>query len=297
MSKRKSMPVALTVAGSDSGGGAGIQADLKVFAALGVHGTTAITCLTAQNPKAVTGVEGCPPEFIVRQIEAVCSELPPAAIKTGMLYSARIVRRLVTCFKTMRPKNLVVDPVMVSTSGARLLEPAAVKILVRELLPMATLITPNLDEVEVLLGDKPGNLEGMRDAARKLHDQFGCPVLVKGGHLRAAREAADIFFDGHDELLLTAPFVRGINTHGTGCTYSAAISGYLALGLDLPNAVCQAKEFISEAIEASRAIGRHTVLNPLAALESRGGRSRGKSGGLNIETACSKHPGSACGCA
>lgn len=267
MSPRKTRPVALTIAGSDSGGGAGIQADLKTFAALGVHGTSAIACLTAQNPKRVLGVEPCSLKMLRRQIEAVFEELPPAAVKTGMLFSVQNIRVVAEFFRSPRsalhvPK-LVVDPVMVSTSGARLLEPAAVTTLKQKLLPLAALATPNLDETEILTGHKPASVEQMREAARDIHSRFDCAALVKGGHLRGGRDAADIFFDGRTELLLTAPFVTGVSTHGTGCTYSAAICAALALGNDLPQAVQIGKQFVTRAISESYRIGRHFALKPV----------------------------------
>jgi hydroxymethylpyrimidine/phosphomethylpyrimidine kinase len=259
MPKRKFLPVALTVAGSDSGGGAGIQADLKTFAALGVHGASAIACLTAQNPKRVRAVEPCSPKMLRQQIEAVFEELPPAAIKTGMLFSAQNIQ-VVVKFIQNKKCPLVVDPLMVSTSGAKLLEPAAIKTLTEKLLPLATLVTPNLDEAEILAGQKISSVEEMRKAARKIHSCFGCAVLVKGGHLKNAREAVDIFFDGKTELLLSAPFVKDIRTHGTGCTYSAAICAALALGNNLPGAVEIGKQFVTTAISNSYKIGTHLAL-------------------------------------
>ena len=261
MSKRAQLPVALTIAGSDSGGGAGIQADLKTFAALGVHGTSAITCITAQNPKGVYGIQACSAEIVRRQIKAVFDELRPAAVKTGMLYSAPIIRVVVESLRRHRGVPLVVDPVMVSTSGARLLKPAAVRALCAELLPLAAVVTPNLDEAEILVGEKLRTVEDLRTAGRELHRRFGCAALVKGGHLRGLREAVDIFYDGRQELLLSAPFVRGVSTHGTGCTYSAAIAGYLAQGCSLPQAVERAKEYITQAIGRSQIAGGNSILN------------------------------------
>ena len=261
MSKRSQLPVALTIAGSDSGGGAGIQADLKTFAALGVHGTSAITCITAQNPKGVYGIQACSAEIVRGQIEAVCEALRPAAVKTGMLYSAPLIRVVAEFFRRGPRMPLVVDPVMVSTSGAALLKPAAVKALCTELLPLATLVTPNLDEAEILAGRKLTSVADLRAAARELHRRFGCAALLKGGHLRGLREAVDIFYDGRQELLLSAPFIRGVSTHGTGCTYSAAIAGHLARGCSLPRAVRQAKEYITQAIAQSQTAAGHGVLN------------------------------------
>jgi hydroxymethylpyrimidine/phosphomethylpyrimidine kinase len=252
--------VALTVAGSDSGGGAGIQADLKTFAALGVHGTSAITCLTAQNPRRVLGIEPASPKIIQQQIEAVFAGLRPAAVKTGMLYSAAAVRIVAEFFSRGARPPLVVDPVMISTSGAPLLQTGAVKLLRERLIPVATLVTPNVAEAEALTGLRLRSVEDLRAAARAIHEQFGCAGLVKGGHLRGTREAADIYYDGGEELLLTAPFIRGMRTHGTGCTYSAAITAWLARGVILPKAVARAKQYITDAIAHSRGIGKHTVL-------------------------------------
>jgi hydroxymethylpyrimidine/phosphomethylpyrimidine kinase len=261
------LPIALTIAGSDSGGGAGIQADLKTFAALGVHGTSAITCLTAQNPRAVIGIQAASPKILRQQIEAVFSELPPRAVKTGMLFSTPLIRVVAEFFATGRRPPLVVDPVMVATSGARLLQPSAIRALETELLPLAALITPNLDEAALLLGRPLESVADVRNAARQLHKRFGCAALVKGGHLRSTTEAVDVLFDGRNELVLTAPFVRGVSTHGTGCTYSAAIAAQLALGRPLMAAVRRAKEFITQAISRSQRIGRHSALDFLGAGE------------------------------
>ncbi len=262
MRQRPEWPVALTIAGSDSGGGAGVQADLKTFAALGVHGVSALTCLTAQNPRGVYGVQAAKPVIVRQQIEAVFDSLPPLAVKTGMLFSAGIIVEVSDWFRRGKRPPLVVDPVMVATSGARLLQPAALRALREKLLPLATLITPNLAEAELLLGRTLRDEEALRGAARELHGRFGCAALVKGGHLRGAREAVDIFFDGRTELMLSAPFVRGVSTHGTGCTYSAAMVAHLARGRPLPEAVTRAKEFITQAIAQSIRAGRHDVLNP-----------------------------------
>jgi hydroxymethylpyrimidine/phosphomethylpyrimidine kinase len=261
MRKRPQFPGALTVAGSDSGGGAGIQADLHTFAALGVHGTTAITCITAQNPEGVRGIQACSVTIVRQQMEAVFESLRPAAVKTGMLYSATLIRAVATCLQGHRDVPLVVDPVMVSTSGAQLLKPAAVKLLCEELLPQAILVTPNLDEASFLCGSRLGSVEDLRAAARELFRRFGCAALVKGGHLRGLNEAVDIFYDGRLELLLTAPFVRGVSTHGTGCTYSAAIAAHLAYGRSLPQAVRLAKDFITRAITCTQMAAGHGVLN------------------------------------
>jgi hydroxymethylpyrimidine/phosphomethylpyrimidine kinase len=258
--KRRLHPAALTIAGSDSGGGAGIQADLNTFSALGVHGTTAITCLTAQNPKGVSGIQSCSPAILRQQIEAIAGEFKPAAVKTGMLFSAPLIR-VVVDFLRQNPMPLVVDPVMVATSGARLLKPSAIRIIQDELLPRAVLVTPNLDEAEILVRRKLKDVEDLRAAAREIHGRFGCAALVKGGHLQGMTVAVDIYRDGETELLLSSPYVGGVSTHGTGCTYSAAITAGLARGLKLPGAVKAGKDFITRAIAQSRRVGRHFVLN------------------------------------
>ena len=260
----KPVSVALTIAGSDSGGGAGIQADLKTFAALGVHGTSAVTCVTAQNPRLVAGIQPIRADMVRRQIEAVFNELPPAAVKTGLLYSAALITVVAKFYSQRKRPPLVVDPVMVATSGAVLLTPSAIQVLKAQLLPLAMLVTPNLPEAEILSGGKLRTLEDLREAAREIHRRFGCPALVKGGHLRGLQEATDVFYDGRKETLLRAPFVRGVSTHGTGCTYSAAIAAWLARGSDLPAAIERAKRFVTRAIAGSRRVGRHWVLSDSA---------------------------------
>ena len=252
---KKKLSVALTIAGSDSGGGAGIQADLKTFAALGVHGTSAITCLTAQNPKGVLGIQPCTPDMLRKQIEAVIAELSPKAIKTGMLFSAELVAVVAEL------DGLIVDPVMIATSGAKLIDKGAIMAIKERLLPRARLVTPNLEEAEVLIGAQIKSENDLRKAARRIHETFGCAALVKGGHLKGSGEAIDFFYDGRTELMLTAPLIRGLSLHGTGCTYSAAITAYLALGHSLPDAVSRAKQFITQAIVQSVRAARHDILN------------------------------------
>jgi hydroxymethylpyrimidine/phosphomethylpyrimidine kinase len=256
------LPIALTIAGSDSGGGAGIQADLKTFAALGVHGTSAVACLTAQNPRRVLASKPVDPKFLRDQLDAVFQELPPKAIKTGMLYSGDLIETVIAFLSEIPRKKrppLVVDPVMIATSGSNLLNPGAIESLKR-LLKFATLVTPNLDEAEILLERKLTSPEDLRQASRELRALFGCAVLVKGGHLRGLSEAVDFFCDGRTELLLSAPFIRGLNTHGTGCTYSAAITAQVAKGDSFPKAVLHAKNFVTRAIANSTRIGRHQAL-------------------------------------
>jgi hydroxymethylpyrimidine/phosphomethylpyrimidine kinase len=181
-----------------------------------------------------------------------------------MLFSAEIIRTVADVLSRNRHLPLVVDPVMIATSGAALLKPAAIKTLRERLLPLATLATPNLDETEILAGRKIASVDDMRAAAREIQARFGCAALIKGGHLRGLREAVDIFFDGRTELLLSAPFVRGVSTHGTGCTFSAAIAAALALGHDLPHAVVIGKQHVTAAIRRTYRIGNHSALGHCA---------------------------------
>ncbi len=255
------MPVALTVAGSDSGGGAGIQADLKTFSSLRVHGTSVITCLTAQNPLRVEAVQAVTPAFVRRQLDSVFSELPPLAAKTGMLFSEPIIRTVAEFFRSRPEILLVVDPVMVATSGAQLLQRKAQRSLCNLLLPQATLVTPNLHEAEVLTDRTLRSLADSRAAARQLHERYGCPALVKGGHLASHTQAIDVFYDGKEELELSSPLIQAANLHGAGCTLSAAITAYLALGNPLWQAVRKAKRYITQAILLRHFAGRHPLLH------------------------------------
>jgi hydroxymethylpyrimidine/phosphomethylpyrimidine kinase len=253
-------PCALSIAGSDSGGGAGIQADIKTFAALGVHGTSAITCITAQNPKEVRSVQAIRPEIVGDQIDAVFEVLKPKSVKTGMLYSARIISSVLQALPPKIP--LIVDPVMISTSGVRLLKRDAVTAL-QELIRRAHLATPNLPEAEHLLGRRITDLQSLRESAREFHERFGCAALLKGGHLSGVRSAVDFYYDGATEVMLESPFVRGVSTHGTGCTYSAAIAAFCARGVSLPEAVARAKEFITNSIAQSYKTAGVFALNPV----------------------------------
>ncbi len=253
--KHSRQPVALTIAGSDSGGGAGIQADLKTFAAQGVHGASVITCLTAQNPKAVLGIQPCRPAMVDLQLEAIFSELKPGAVKTGMLYSKAIIAAVVEFLERQAGLLLIVDPVMVATCGRPLMQRSVGKDLGQKLLRLAKLVTPNLSEAGILIGRSLASPEDLRLAAREIHARYGCAALVKGGHLGHTREAIDFYCDGQSEFSLAAPRVRGVKTHGTGCAYSAAITGYCALGCPLPLAVKKAKQYITQAI------ARHVVVN------------------------------------
>jgi hydroxymethylpyrimidine kinase/phosphomethylpyrimidine kinase len=257
---RQSIPVALTIAGSDSGGGAGIQADLKTFTAMGVHGASVITAITAQNPRGVLGVQACEGGIVRKQLEAVFAELRPRACKTGMLFSAETVEIVAEFFGEKRRPPLVVDPVMIATSGAALMDSRAIKSLKQLLLPRATLVTPNVAEGEALLGKKIRSVEELRLAAKAIFAQYGCATLMKGGHLRGGKEAVDFFYDGKMELMLTAPRIKAGRLHGTGCTYSAAITAQLAKGKSVAKAVEVAKEYVTRAIEGRMFVGRHPVL-------------------------------------
>ena len=248
------LPVALTVAGSDSGGGAGIQADLKVFMALGCHGASALTALTAQNTVGVTGVHEVPPEFVVEQIDAVASDLGVDAAKTGMLSSAPIIEAVAEALEAHGVTRLVVDPVFVSKHGNRLLAEDAVDALTKRIFPLASVVTPNLHEAGALVGDEVDSLDGMKAAARALHSLGPRAVLVKGGHL-GDHDAIDVFFDGDEMVELGGPRYDTKDTHGTGCALSAAIAARLAHGDALIDAVRFAKDFVSGAIQHGLRLG------------------------------------------
>jgi len=256
------LPVALTIAGSDSGGGAGIQADLKTFAALGVHGTSAITAVTAQNTVEVSGIFELPVDLIRAQIKAVVEDLGVQAAKTGMLSSPAIIEAVAGAVEEFRIPNLVVDPVMVAKGGAKLLGDDAVDVLRRRLLPLAAVITPNLPEASVLLDRAVVTLGERRRAAADLVALGARFAVVKGGH--AAGDAIDVLADGSSIVELKADRIDTRNTHGSGCTFSAAIAAGLATGLDPLSAVRQAKEFVTAAIAHSLEIGHgHGPVNPM----------------------------------
>lgn len=255
---------ALTIAGSDSGGGAGVQADLKTFTVFGVYGMSAITALTAQNTCGVSGIHPVPADFVRQQIEAVATDIGVDAAKTGMLVSADVIRAVASTLRRYGVTRLVVDPVMVAGTGANLLELSARESLLSELLPLALLITPNLHEAEVLTGQQITSVADMREAAHRLHGSGTKAVLIKGGHL-SGPASVDVFFDGTDFLELSAPRLQAQHTHGTGCQLSAAITAGLARGDALVEAVRQAKRFISTAIAHGLALGTGTgPANPLA---------------------------------
>lgn len=243
-------PVALTIAGSDSSGGAGVQADLKTFAALRVFGACAFTALTAQNTRGVRGVHTVPAEFVTAQVEAVLDDLSVAAVKTGMLATADVVSAVAALAAANRLPRLVVDPVMVASSGDRLLEPAAERRYVEALLPHALVLTPNLREAEVLSGASISTLTEQREAARALGELGAGTVVVKGGHAVAdsAGEAIDVVWDGRSMYELRGPRVDTRNDHGTGCTFAAATAAALALGAEVREAVEGAKAYVSRAV-------------------------------------------------
>lgn len=247
--------VALTIAGSDSSGGAGIQADLKTFAALGVFGTCAITALTAQNTQGVRGVHAVPAAFVAAQAEAVLDDLHVDSVKTGMLATAHIVRAVADLAGAGRLPRLVVDPVMVSSSGDRLLEPQAERLYVETLLPHAALVTPNLREAEVLLDASIGTLTEQREAARALGSLGPAAVVVKGGHAvaDAAGEAVDVVWDGRTIYELRAARVDTDNDHGTGCTFASATAAGLARGLGLRESLEAAKAYVWRGVTAGAA--------------------------------------------
>ena len=265
------MKRALTIAGSDSGGGAGIQADLKAFCAFGVYGMSSITSITAQNTKGVEAIFDLPPSLVAKQIECVVSDIGVDATKTGMLSNSSIIEVVAQEIKKFNIEKLVVDPVMVSKSGALLLQRDAVDTLVGELFPLSFLITPNLPEASFLVGEEIKNVSDMERACVSLKKWGPRYVLLKGGHL-PGEEIVDILFDGEKFTLFPAPRVATKNTHGTGCTYSAAICALLALGYPITEAVKVAREYMSEVIAHSLDLGKgFGPVNHLAPLFLRGG--------------------------
>jgi hydroxymethylpyrimidine/phosphomethylpyrimidine kinase len=249
------MKRALTIAGSDSGGGAGIQADLKTFGALGVYGTTAITAITAQNTVAVTRIQEIAADVVAAQIDAVAEDIGLDAAKTGMLWSPAIIEAVAAALKRHRVPNLVVDPVTLSKTGTRLLKEDALVALKRLLIPLGEVVTPNLPEAVALSGCPVPDVEGMREAARRIHDLGARHVVIKGGHLEGPN-AVDLFYDGKEFQELRAERVETRSTHGTGCTFSAAIAAYLAHGLTPLDAVARAKEFLTAALKAAPGLGK-----------------------------------------
>ena len=250
--RTRTAPVALTIAGSDSSAGAGIQADLKTFSALGVYGLTAVTCVAAETPGKVSRIEPVTGKIVREQIAVLSRNFPIAAAKTGLLFSAEIVEAVARALVDLSGRfvnrvPLVIDPVTVATSGDLLLRPDAIALYESELFPLAALLTPNLVEAEKLVGEPIRDLKGMRKAGRKMQKKYGVPILLKGGHL-TGNNAVDLLFAGDKISEFSAPFVQGVATHGTGCTYSAAITAGLACGLKLEAATGHAKKFVDASI-------------------------------------------------
>ena len=259
-----SIPKALTIAGSDSGGGAGIQADLKTFAAFGLYGCSVITAITAQNTLQVTGVEPVSPDMVRKQLEAVLADIRPDVVKTGMLANADIIRAVASSLSATRRIPLVADPVMLSKSGDALLAQDAAVTLRELLFPLADLITPNIPEAEVLTGKTFCRDEDFQEAARQLHSMGARAVLLKGGHRPRPQveadlgrnEVVDLFFDGQEFHSIRGPWVDTPHTHGTGCTLASAIAAGLAQGLDLHPAILQARIYLTKALEAGFVVGQ-----------------------------------------
>jgi hydroxymethylpyrimidine kinase/phosphomethylpyrimidine kinase len=254
-------PIALTIAGSDSGGGAGIQADLKTFHAFGTFGTSVLTAITAQNTRGVTAVHPVPGEVVRAQLDAVAGDLPPAAFKTGMLATAALVRLVARGVREYGLPNYVLDPVMVSTSGHRLLDQDAERAVLEALVPLAALVTPNLDEAAILAGFPVTDSDSMRRAAEALVDRGAGAALLKGGHL-AGDELLDVLWDGREWREWRRPKITTTSTHGTGCTLSAAVAAGLAHGRPLPDAVDDALDYVQRAIASAPGLGSgHGPLN------------------------------------
>ena len=248
------MKTALTIAGSDCSGGAGIQADLKTMLANGVYGMSAITALTAQNTTGVAAIMNVTPEFLGQQLDCIFTDIFPDAVKIGMVSDKDLIRMIAQKLRQYQPKHVVVDPVMVATSGARLIADDAVEVLQQELFPLATVLTPNIPEAEVLLGENIASKEGMEKAAEKIGRQYGCGVLCKGGH--SINDANDLLYCDGKVTWFAGKRINNPNTHGTGCTLSSAIAANLAKGCELAEAVRLAKEYISGALAAMLDLGR-----------------------------------------
>ncbi|MGE4215264.1 MAG: bifunctional hydroxymethylpyrimidine kinase/phosphomethylpyrimidine kinase [Anaerotignaceae bacterium] len=244
----------LTIAGSDTCGGAGIQADLKTFCAHGTYGMSVITAVTVQNTQGVFGCQDITPEIISAQIDAIFTDIDVAAVKVGMVSQIETINAIADKLEQYKPKNVVIDPVMISKSGFDLLQPQAKDALINRLIPLATVLTPNLPEAEVITGMKIDTIEIMKEAARKIHKMGAKNVFVKGGHLE--NDATDILFDGEKITILNGKRFDTKNTHGTGCTISSAIASNLANGLSVEDSIKNAKEYISIAIEHSFSIGK-----------------------------------------
>lgn len=252
--ERRNRKTVLTIAGSDSSGGAGIQADIKTMMANGVYAMSAITALTAQNTQIVAAVMNVTPEFLAQQLDCVFTDIFPDAVKIGMMSSADLVRVIARKLREYGAENVVVDPVMVSTSGSRLLDEEAVSILKEELLPQAALVTPNIPEAEVLSGEKISTAEDMIRAAEKISRECKTAVLVKGGH--SINDANDLLYQNGTALWIEGQRIENPNTHGTGCTLSSAIASNLAKGYGLEEAVQRAKDYLSDALRVMLDLGK-----------------------------------------
>jgi hydroxymethylpyrimidine/phosphomethylpyrimidine kinase len=250
------VPIALTIAGSDSGGGAGIQADLRTFAFHQVHGTSALTCVTAQNTLGVTRVDALPVESVIAQMEAVVQDIGVQAAKTGMLLNQEIIAAVAQQIEVLKIQNLVVDPVMVSRTGAQLMDDGAIATLRSQLVPQAMILTPNRYEAQMLSGLEIATLEDMQAAAQRIYQLGAKAVLVKGGGMNGNLRGVDVWFDGDRLETLTTELVETKNTHGTGCTLSAAIAANLALGKERLEAVRSAKDYVTQALKHSLNIGK-----------------------------------------
>ena len=248
------MKTALSIAGSDCSGGAGIQADLKTMTMNGVYAMSAITALTAQNTTGVTGIMEVPADFLRQQLDMIFTDIRPDAVKVGMVASSGLIEAIAERLRFYRAENLVVDPVMVATSGARLIESDALSTLTRELLPMAAVITPNIPEGELLSGMKIENEEAMTASAKKIGDAYGCAVLLKGGH--SVSDANDLLYANGELTWFRGRRIDNPNTHGTGCTLSSAIAANLAKGFALKTSVQRAKDYISGALAAMLDLGK-----------------------------------------
>ncbi len=260
------MRTALTIAGSDSSGGAGIQADIKTMTANGVYAMSAITALTAQNTTGVTGIMEVTPEFLAEELDCIFTDIRPDAIKTGMVSSTAIIEMIADKIKQYDGKNIVVDPVMVATSGSKLISDEAIDTLKEKLLPLATVITPNIPEAEVLSGMKISSEAEMEEAANKIYESFGCAVLLKGGH--QINDANDLLYSENETIWFKGKRIDNPNTHGTGCTLSSAIASNLAKGESLEDSVRYAKNYISGALADMLDLGKGSgPLNHAFAIE------------------------------
>ena len=247
------MKTVLTIAGSDCSGGAGIQADIKTILANGAYAMSVITAMTAQNTLGVTAVQPSTPQFLAQQLDAVFTDIPPDAVKIGMVFSSDLASVIGERLRRYNAKNVVLDPVMVASSGAQLMQTEAIEVFEKELFPLARVITPNLPEVEVLLSKEIPDKTAMEAAAKQLSDTFGCAVLLKGGH--RSSDADDVLYEQRKLHWFNGEHISTNNTHGTGCTLSSAIAVFLADGCDVPTAVQRAKDYVTGALRANLRLG------------------------------------------